>query len=115
MNRIVAGYQIDGHSVRRQTAITKWDFFKTRLVFRLIVLGAFIVGLSLFYIWSRVQIVQTGYEINEIKKEQRQLLEENKKFQMELSLMKSPYRVKGLAEKQYDMVMPSQENIIEIN
>lgn len=115
MNRIVAGYQLGGHSVRRQTAVTKWDFFKTRLVFRLIVLGAFMVGLSLFYIWSRVQIVQTGYEINEIKKQQRILLEEGKKFQMELSLLKSPERVKKVAENTHGMIMPSQNDIIEIH
>lgn len=114
MNRIVTGYQLGARSVRQQKAVTKLDFFKTKLVMRLLVLGAFIVVLSLFYIWSRVQIVQMGYEIHEIKKAQQRLVDENKKYKLELSVMKSPDRVQRYAEGDLKMAVPEESGIIEI-
>jgi cell division protein FtsL len=114
MNRVVSGYQVGSYSVRKQQAFTKIDFLKTRLIFKLLILGAFVVFLSLFYIWSRVQIVSLGYQINELKKVQADLKNNNKLLQMELALLKSPTRLQQIASEKLQMKIPSQDRIIEI-
>jgi len=115
MNLFMPGYAVEARAVKEQSAFTKLDFLKTKFFIRLLVLGVFIVSLSLFYIWSRVQIVQMGYEINEHKKEQQKLLEQNKMIKMELSLMKSPSRIEKYAQENLKMQMPDQRQIIEIH
>lgn len=114
MNRIVTGYQVGTRSVIRQNTFTKLDFLKAKVVMKLLILGVFVVTLSIFYIWSRVQIVQMGYEINEYKKEQVQLEDENKKLSMEYTLMKSPKRITEYAQKKLNMKSPDIQGIIEI-
>jgi cell division protein FtsL len=79
-----------------------------------LILGVFVVTLSIFYIWSRVQIVQIGYEINEYKKEQVNLEDENKKLSMEYTLMKSPKRITEFAQTKLNMKLPDIKNIIEV-
>lgn len=97
MNRIVVGYPGGPRTVDKQNPVTKLDFLKARMVIKLIILGAFIAGLSLFYIWSRIQIVQIGYEINELKNEQQVLQDQQNRLRLELSLMKSPARIRAYA------------------
>ena len=114
MNRILTGFNLATRAIDRQQAVSKLDFLKTKLVMRLLVLGVFTVILSLFYIWSRVQIVQMGYELNDYKLEQQQLIDENKKLQMELSVMTSPDRIKTYVQEKFNMTLPAADKIIEL-
>lgn len=112
MNRIVAGYPIGSRSLKRQDAYTKIDWIKKQLLLKLLILGVFIVILSLIYIWSRVQVVAVGYAINDLKQEQFVLKNDNKKLQMELALLKSPERLKSLVGTRLNMALPTQDRII---
>ncbi|MBF0107484.1 MAG: cell division protein FtsL [Deltaproteobacteria bacterium] len=115
MNRIIPVSQIgDARAVIKQNAFPKLFSFKSKLLIRLLLLGAFIVALSLFYIWSRIQIVQIGYELNDYTAEQQVLLNENKKLKMELSLMSSPQRIEKFAIEKLQMKAPGKDRIIEI-
>jgi hypothetical protein len=48
MNRIIAGYEVSFHTVKKQEAYTKRDFFKKRVMLKLLVLIGFTVLLALF-------------------------------------------------------------------
>lgn len=97
--------------VRGQRAYTKEDFFRTKLLFRILFLGAFMAILSLFTIWSRVQIVQYGYEINDLRKKHMVLVEQSKKLSVEVATLKSPQRLERIAIEKLKMQAPSQEQI----
>ena len=112
---MVTHYHPGPKTVKKQNAITKIDFLKTRIVMKLIILGSFIVILALFYIWSRIQIVQVGYEINEMTHEQQLIKNEHRNLEMELLMMKAPQKIDGFARERLKMITPSQENIIEIS
>lgn len=114
MNRVMTGYGFGGHAARRQQAFTKSDFLKARFAFKLLVLVAFIVFLSLFYIWSRVQIVQTGYRINALKNERVELANGSKRFKVELSVLRSPQRLERIAGEKLGMILPGRERIVGI-
>lgn len=114
MSRIVPGRKIAPYSVKQQQAYTKMDFLRMRLVFKTLILVSLMVFLSLFYIWSRIQIVDSGYKINELKRRQAFLKNENKLLQMELSLLKSPTRLEKFAAESLKMRLPTKEQIIEV-
>lgn len=109
MYRVFTSSVVSSGIVRRQKAYTKEDFLKTKLLFRILFLVAFMAILSLFYIWSRVQIVQYGYEINDLKKQQHKLTEENKKLKVEVATLKSPQRIESIAIQKLKMQAPQKE------
>lgn len=113
MNRVVTGYA-GTFASRRPRAFTKLDFLKTRLMFKLLILGAFMAFLSLIYIWSRVQVIQSGYDINRLKNERTSLKNENQRLEMELSLLESPERLENIAGEKLGLALPRGERIIEI-
>lgn len=113
MNRVFAGYRLDTPVVKRQNAFTKLDFIRTRMIFRLLILGSFMVFLSLFYIWSRVQVVSAGYQINEYKKLRADLVNRNKLLKIELAHLVSPDRLKSVAQKSgIVMELPDQKRVL---
>ena len=111
MSRVLNQYALGSEVVRRQKAFTKDDLIKTKFLFRTLFLVAFMAILSLFYIWSRVQIVQVGYEINSLSHRQQVLMEENKKLIVEVSTLKSPQRLETIARETLGMQAPKPEQI----
>jgi|SRR3990167_9987325 len=111
MARALTPYIMASPVVRNQKAYTKEDFLKTRFLFRILFLVAFMAILSLFYIWSRIQIVQYGYDINALRGRHRQLVEENKKLNVEVATLKSPGRISRIAREKLKMQMPKPEQI----
>lgn len=112
MNRIVSDYS--PYTLKKQQTYTKLDNFKLKIMLKSLVLGVFIVSLCIVYIWSRVQIVQTGYEINNLKKNSVLLSNEYKKLNMELSLLSNPSRLESFSEKYLNMKMPHQSQIVKL-
>src|SRR5262245_11174270 len=97
---------------RRQQAMTKSDHRTGTLFYYLmgLVLLAFLC--SLFYIWSRIQIVNVGYEINREVSLKEKLLEENKRLTLEMATLKSPVRLESLAKKEFRMDLPQKSQIL---
>lgn len=110
MPRVLTPYVMGSELVRRQRAYTKDDLVKAKFLFRILFLVAFMAILSLFYIWSRVQIVQYGYDINSLKSRQHQLIEANKKLKVEVATLKSPRRMEKFAVEKLGMrpIAPEQ-------
>jgi cell division protein FtsL len=59
----------------------------------------------LVYSWCRVQYVHTGYEITEARRQQQTLIALQHKLEVEEALLKSPGRIRGIAEKR-GLTMP---------
>lgn len=114
MTRILTPFVLGSDLVRRQRAFTKEDLIKTKLVFRILFLVAFMALLSLFYIWSRVQIVNYGYEINALRAKRLQLSEENRRLSVEVSMLKSPTRIENFARDKLKMQTPKSAQVRRI-
>ncbi len=80
-----------------------------KYIFFLMLLGFFC---SLFYIWSRIQVVNIGYEINRSLALKEKLLEENKKLTLDAAILKSPVRLEALAHNQFQMDLPQKSQIL---
>ena len=87
---------------------------KLNLFILFILLMFFFVGGSLFYVWSRIQVIRLGYEISNALKEERSLTEANKKLRLEIATLKSYGRIERLAVEELRMVKPKPEQVIVI-
>jgi len=87
---------------------------KLNLLVLFVLLMLFFIGGSLFYVWSRIQVFQFGYEISNALKEERTLTEANKKLRLEIATLKSYARIEKLAVEELRMAKPKPEQVIVI-
>jgi len=79
-----------------------------------LVLLLFLIGGSLFYVWSRIQVIQLGYEISNALKEERALAELNKRLRLEIATLKSYTRIEKFAVEELRMTKPKPDQVIVI-
>jgi cell division protein FtsL len=65
----------------------------------------------LVYSWCRVQYVQTGYELNEARQERRDLLAFRQELEVEEARLRSPERIRRLAQER-GLVVPDSRQIV---
>jgi cell division protein FtsL len=82
------------------------------ILFTLLIL--FLIGGSLFYVWSRIQVIRLGYEISNALKEEKALTEGNKRLRLEVATLKSYARIEKLAVEELRMAKPKPEQVIVI-
>ncbi len=87
---------------------------KLNLLFLFTLLILFFIGGSLFYVWSRIQVIQLGYDISNALKEEKKLTEANKKLRLEIATLKSYARIEKLAAEELKMGKPKPEQVIVI-
>jgi len=87
---------------------------KLNLLILFTLLMLFFIGGSLFYVWSRIQVIRLGYEISNAMKEERALTEANKKLRLEIATLKSYARIEKLALEELRMAKPRPEQVIVI-
>jgi cell division protein FtsL len=83
------------------------------LLFFSMILLLFIGG-SLFYVWSRIQVIHRGYEISNALKEGKTLTEANKRLRLEVVTLKSNARIEKIAVEVLKMVKPKPDQVIVI-
>jgi len=87
---------------------------KSNLLIPFMLLMVFLIGGSLFYVWSRIQVIQLGYEISNALKNERALTEENKKLRLKIATLKSYTRIEKLAVEELKMTKPKPDQVIVI-
>jgi cell division protein FtsL len=87
---------------------------RSNLLIFFIFLMFFFLGGSLFYVWSRIQVIRLGYEISNALKEERALTEANKKVRVEIATLKSYARIEKFAMEELKMAKPKPEQVIVI-
>ena len=83
-------------------------------IFFFILFLLFLIGGSLFYVWSRIQVIQLGYEISSALKTERALVEANKRLRVEIATLKSYTRIEKLAVEELRMAEPKPDQVIVI-
>ena len=74
----------------------------------------FLILSGLFYVWSRIQVIQLGYDISHALKEGRSLAETNKKLRIEVATLKSYARIERMAVEELNMSKPKPDQVIVI-
>ena len=69
---------------------------------------------SLFFVWSRIQVIQLGYEISLALKQERALTEGNKQLRLEITTLKSYSRIEKIAVEELSLSKPKPDQVIVI-
>jgi cell division protein FtsL len=87
---------------------------KLNRLFLFALLTLFLIGGSLFYVWSRIQVIRLGYEISSALKQEKMLAETNKRLRLEIATLKSYARVEKFAVEELKMAKPKPEQVVVI-
>jgi cell division protein FtsL len=83
---------------------------KAGIIGLVLVLSAF----GFVFVWQRVQVIKTGYEIEALKKERDALRTTNKSLLIETATLTSPERVEAIARKNIGMRQPQDEQLVMV-
>ena len=86
--------------------------FKATLLF--IVSLAVFVSVMVFKLRVHNRILNIGYEISQENSGRRTLLQEKKQMEIEVQYLRSPERIRQIAQDQYAMKIPSSNQIIHM-
>jgi cell division protein FtsL len=86
---------------------------KSKLLFLTLFVLLLILA-SLFYVWSRVQVIQLGYEISSALKEEKKLVDANRRLKLEIATLKSYSRIEKIAVEELKMSKPDAAQVIVI-
>ena len=79
------------------------------------VLSSFaVVALVFAFLWTRVSVVNTGYDISRANASKAALIEQNKRLRVEFLKLKSPERIEKIALNELDLVHPTGEQIVKV-
>ena len=79
--------------------------------FRRVLIAFLIVAALLLYVGGKVKIVQLGYQIEVLEREQLELEHENRSLLIEASSLSAPARIEKIATKRLGMIRPAKENV----
>ena len=71
------------------------------------------MGLAFLFVWSRSEVVQMGYRISEVRKQQEKLLSQKSQLELERASLRDPRRIEEIATRRLGMHLPKpSERII---
>jgi cell division protein FtsL len=71
-----------------------------------------LVGLALFHVWVRLQVVRMGYVLSTTSKLQDQLEQENRELKVELATLTSPERLEEMARVRLGLREPEKNQVV---
>jgi len=99
---------LGGQIVREKSVPWKQEFKNYLLIV------ASLVFFALLFVWSRIEIVQMGYELSQANRVYENLVKESQCLRVEAASLKSPSRIEKLAQGRLGLVNPKQEKVILI-
>jgi len=75
---------------------------------------ALLLAVSLFIVWSRLQVVNLDYDIASLENSLRQLHHESQQLKLEAASLSRPDRIEQLARKELGLRFPTAQQIITV-
>ncbi|HKJ28827.1 MAG: cell division protein FtsL [Desulfuromonadales bacterium] len=98
-------------------ALPKINGFTLRRPNLLPVLGfiSLLLMVSLFFVWSRVQVTSLEYEMSQLESKLRGLRQEASNLSLEAASLRDPERIERVARKELNLRLPSSEQVITVD
>lgn len=81
--------------------------------FMVVTFSASLLLVGLFYVWTRMQIVQIGYEISALEAKNKELADRKRELMLEMASLRSPEELEKKARKQR-LVVPSIDRVVHV-
>jgi cell division protein FtsL len=99
--------------VRNNPIVREIDRDQRRLYLRTIGVAALVVGMLLFSAWQHFEVLNHGYQFENLQKQRADELALNRKLRLEVETLRSPARVERLATTDLHMIAPTDTLVIE--
>ena len=99
-------------AVRRQPIARKTAAASRRYLRQALSLLAVCVLLALLYVWTRVQVIQLGYEVSRVRKETTELMQQRDMLESEVAQQKAPERLSKVAAEKFGMRLPNGDEVV---
>ncbi len=76
---------------------------------------ALLLVVSLFFVWSRVQVTSLEYEISQLESHLRDLRQETSNLRLEAASLSSPERIERVAKRELQLRLPSADQVITVD
>ncbi|WP_305041617.1 cell division protein FtsL [Geoalkalibacter sp.] len=86
---------------------------RPRLLPLLLFVGLVLV-ISLFFVWSRIQVFQLKYEISTLETTLREAQQEERQLRLEVASLRNPSRIESIARTKLGLRQPLPEQIINV-
>lgn len=73
---------------------------------------AILLVVSLFFVWSRLQVVNLEYNISSLESRVRDLSQDTKRLKLEAASLRNPVRIEQAAKAELGLRLPTPEQII---
>jgi cell division protein FtsL len=67
---------------------------------------------SVFHVWSRVEVIDLNLKISESARLFKEELQENKRLKVEVASLKAPARIEALAKGELGMALPTDQQVV---
>ncbi len=92
----------------------KRDLRDMRFLYTALLAVFLCVAVLFVYLWSRLMVVNIGYEISRADLERGALVEQNRRLRLDLERLKSPGRIEAMALRELGLVHPKKEQVINL-
>lgn len=73
-----------------------------------------LVSVAFAFVWSRMTVVNIGYEISKANTLRAELVEKNKRLKIEFMKLKSPERIEKIASQELQLIHPTGEQVVNL-
>lgn len=73
---------------------------------------AILLAVSLFFVWSRLQVVHLEYGISSLESRIRDLNQETRRLKLEAASLRNPVRLEQVAKSDLGLRLPTPDQII---
>jgi len=95
--------KINGFSLRRPNLVPVLAFI------------GILLAVSLFFVWSRVQVTGLEYEISQLESSLRDQRQETSNLRLEAASLSNPERIERVARKELGLRLPSAEQVVTVD
>lgn len=76
---------------------------------------AVLLAVSLFFVWSRLQVVHLEYDISSLEGRVRDLNQEIRRYRLEVASLRTPARIEQMARDSIGLQLPTPEQVINVD
>jgi cell division protein FtsL len=100
--------------VRNNPIVREMDRARQRELWSLVGIAGFVVLVLLFSAWQHFELLQHGYQVEQMQKERAFEEDAARQLRLEIETLRSPKRIEALALHQLHLVAPTRNEAIVI-
>ncbi|MDW7644536.1 MAG: cell division protein FtsL [Desulfuromonadales bacterium] len=72
------------------------------------------LAISLFFVWTRIQVINLEYQISSQQERLRDMHQENKNLRLEAASLRNPARIEKVAVSELGLRFPAPQQVITV-